>query len=316
MLRFTGLYLIYILISSSAIAQSDTIRYCMDYNGKKCIPEYCYYYRIAFKSADLWNVQDYFAKEQILQMTGQYLDDSFKIAKGPFYYYYKNGRLESIERYDNGKLNGLNKDFDSTGQIVDSSFYKNGIRASYSYSWYNNGKLKGKGIYDNEGKGAGEEWSYYPNGVLADHGKLSEGYLKDSIWTHYYTDGNISCQERYYKGIIKKIECFNVQTHQPEYCKNTNDENLKIAQKTFRKLRKKYKKEVIVCMQKTKGKKGRFVANLCVDINGKPSINVLQSYDPCFDTVLIKIFSDFQFKPAMEFNRPVERCAIRAMDFK
>lgn len=206
--RSVTLLFILFISSLNAFAQNDTLEYYLDYHNKKCEPYMAYYYRLAVKDGSGWNVKDYYIKEQTLQMSGRYNDDSLKIKHGTFRFYHTNGKLKETVRYIFNKKDGLVKEYDSLGKIVDSGYYKNGIpyktrRRTFAYL----GRIT-TGVYDDSGKGTGREWYRYDSGELEDYGITSEGYKKDSIWSYYYKNGKVSSLEYFDKGTLLKRECF------------------------------------------------------------------------------------------------------------
>jgi len=65
------------------------------------------------------------------------------ILNGPSKFWYPNGKLESVEPYEDGKINGVIVRYYSSGQIKARIAMSNGLRggASGEYFWDKNGKL-------------------------------------------------------------------------------------------------------------------------------------------------------------------------------
>lgn len=89
--------------------------------------------------------------------------------------YYENGKLKSIVKYLNGKVDGIIA-YDSNGKILHESIFKNGT-----------------GI-----------WKFYwSNGKLSEEGHYSS-WKKDGIWKKYREDGSIDTILTYDKGRLLK----------------------------------------------------------------------------------------------------------------
>lgn len=81
------------------------------------------YYRLVFKGADsLYNSHVYYLNE-VLQMKGNYLDETLLILHGECSFYYKNGQKESEGMYENGNRIGQWKRFDLFGERKADKYY-------------------------------------------------------------------------------------------------------------------------------------------------------------------------------------------------
>ena len=69
--------------------------------------------------------------------TSYFLDDFNDISQKKY----------SEEYYKNGKLDGLQKTWYETGELLSESNFKNGLLHGESTNWYKNGQKKSKGIY-------------------------------------------------------------------------------------------------------------------------------------------------------------------------
>ena len=102
--------------------------------------------------------------------------------------WFKNGRLNFEQNYQNGKLNGLYKSWYENGQIKYEGNFKDGEKDGLIHEWYENGQLQYKMNYKN-GKYDGKLEKWYENGQL----------LYEQIWengqlvkvTHYKENGEI-----------------------------------------------------------------------------------------------------------------------------
>jgi antitoxin component YwqK of YwqJK toxin-antitoxin module len=308
------LLLITLLSFATKVSAQDTLRYFVDYYNKKCSRHLAYFYRVQIREGNLWYIEDYYAREQIPQMTGRYADDSLTKAEGTFYYYHKNSKLDGVVRYKNGLLEGLSMHYDSTGRVLDSTFYKHGQPSGYSFGWAGNGRLNYRGIFDEEGKGAGEAWHYHDNGNLCCYGKKSVGNEPDSVWTYYYREGGISSKETYTRGKFKKQVCYDPgDSTRPVKCK----ENPSSRRAFVRSVWKKFVSEedaFFQCRDELKGRKGRLILDVCVDIDGKLSASVIQPFYPCVDDLMIKLLTGTSTKPIIEHNRYQTSCETIPFD--
>lgn len=213
------LLILFVLSSALSFAQTskDTLIYPLDYWHKKCEEGGAHYYRIAFKEGNWWRSREIYVETQRLYQDGLYSDDSFKIKEGMFYTYHLNGKMQLKVRYLKGEMEGLRKEYDTTGRLIDSTLYNKGVPKKYSFKWDTEGHLIFKGTYDDQGYGQGEEYHYFPDGKVSAHGITSIGAKKDSIWTYYYPNtGIISCQDFYDKGNKGGRICFDEKGNQYE----------------------------------------------------------------------------------------------------
>ena len=86
------------------------------------------------------------------------------------------------EYYKNGKLDGLQKTWYETGELLSESNFKNGFLHGESTNWYKNGQKKSEGTYG--------------------HG---ERFLSDSVlhgpWTEWYENGQMKREGLYVNGM-------------------------------------------------------------------------------------------------------------------
>jgi antitoxin component YwqK of YwqJK toxin-antitoxin module len=266
------------------------------------------------REGNLWYIEDYYAHEQVLQMTGRYADDSLTRKEGVFYYYHKNSKLEEVAHYKNGLLEGWSLRYDSTGGLLDSTFYRNDQPSRYSFGWAENGRLSYRGIFDEEGKGTGEAWHYHDNGNLCCHGKRSAGNVPDSVWTFYYREGGISCKDTYLQGKYKSRVCYDPgDSTKPVKCKKSD-----MPRSLKREIRKAFaaqKESMLKCKEDVKGKKGRLVVDVCVEIDGTVNATIVQPFHPCVDGHLAQFLNGIKVPPQIGHNRPERECKAMPLDF-
>ena len=108
---------------------------------------------------------------------------------------YFNGKKYQEYSYDeNGKMNGIKKEYDIDGKLYFESTYEKGEQKRFVY-FDKNGKV----IEDQVLKNNQTFRIYYPTGELRGEGKNYKGD-KDGLWTFYYKDGSIESKGEYDKG--------------------------------------------------------------------------------------------------------------------
>jgi antitoxin component YwqK of YwqJK toxin-antitoxin module len=132
--------------------------------------------------------------------------------------YHKNGNPKIIGTYYNGVAEGVRREYNEKGQVIQSYLMKSGIVVGKgvmddgglkqgtweefydeTYAKASEHVIKAKGKYKNS-KPVGE-WSYfYPDGKIEIEGSYSENGKKDGLWTWYFPNGNILIQENYADG--------------------------------------------------------------------------------------------------------------------
>lgn len=126
--------------------------------------------------------------------------------------YHRNGQISTLRSYRNGILEGVSKNYDSSGVIVNSKIYRNGkllgegiinekgIKEGFWKEYFlESGKLKAEGEYKN-GARFGEWKFYFESGELEQKGKYLEGGLIHGKWQWYYKTGSILREEEFRRG--------------------------------------------------------------------------------------------------------------------
>lgn len=124
--------------------------------------------------------------------------------------YYPSGRVRREASFRDGRREGVWREFDEDGNVINSQTYKNGAligsgivdtdgkrRGEYK-EFYPDSTLRAEGIYIN-GERSGEWRFYYSNGQLQEVGTYKEGQ-PDGAWTWYYDNGQVQIEEQFYKG--------------------------------------------------------------------------------------------------------------------
>lgn len=120
---------------------------------------------------------------------GYQIDENFT---GQVIKKYKDGQVESIENFKNGKLNGEFKEFFEDGSLSQIGTFKNGEMKSIRV-FYENGNLKfEQNLKDRKRRYKG----YYPNGQLEEEGEVFQGE-KIGVWRYYNEEGKLSSEVTY-----------------------------------------------------------------------------------------------------------------------
>lgn len=98
--------------------------------------------------------------------------------------YYKSGTLKIEAAYLNNQLEGTTRFFDSLSGKITVSY------------WYENGKLMGEGLIDENGFKQGEWKEYYKSGKLKALGFYKNGF-RFGYWKYFYEDGNLEQEGLY-----------------------------------------------------------------------------------------------------------------------
>lgn len=114
--------------------------------------------------------------------------------------------------YNNDQKQGIFREYDSTGKVVNAYRYKNDVKIAegmldslgleegpWKY-FYSDGKLKAEGEYIN-GKKEGEWIYYFPDETIQQKGKYVNG-LPNGFWQWWYNNKQLHREETYRKGRI------------------------------------------------------------------------------------------------------------------
>jgi len=87
------------------------------------------------------------------------------------------GKIKTIGGYRNGQKEGVHREYDNEGNVINSTVYSNGI-------------VLAEGIYDEQGRRQGL-WKFYrETGELKEVGKYKNN-LREGTWKYYFIDGEI-----------------------------------------------------------------------------------------------------------------------------
>jgi len=125
--------------------------------------------------------------------------------------YYPDGKIKISATYnEEGKLEGVRREYAEDGSIERSYIFKNGIligegivtekgeRDGFWKEYYDSGVLRGEGRYDKDIREG--PWKYYhENGQPEQLGEYRKG-LPEGEWTWYYDEGQLLREEYYFNG--------------------------------------------------------------------------------------------------------------------
>lgn len=136
-----------------------------------------------------------------------YSDSLLTQKSGKFVQLYFNGNIRTTGHYLDDKKEGLWMSYYRDKSLRDSTCYEMGNVVGESLSWHKDGKLRSKATFDE--KGAGSSISWFDNGNISSQGICSRAYKKDSVWTYFHKNGNVSLVETYQDSVLRHKQYFN-----------------------------------------------------------------------------------------------------------
>ena len=131
------------------------------------------------------------------------------------YEYFPNGQVKREASFRDGKKEGIWREFDEKGNVINSQTYNkgalisNGIvgtdgkrRGEYK-EFFADSTLRAEGIFI-DGERSGEWKYYYQNGKLEEIGSFKEG-KQDGPWIWYYDNGKKQIEENFFKGVANGL---------------------------------------------------------------------------------------------------------------
>lgn len=125
--------------------------------------------------------------------------------------YYPNGKVKREASFRDGKREGVWREFDEDGNVINSQTYHNGglvsegvvgtdgkRRGEYK-EFFADSTLRAEGLFI-DGLRSGEWKFYYQNGKLQEVGSYKDGE-PDGVWTWYHDNGQKQIEEQFYKGL-------------------------------------------------------------------------------------------------------------------
>ncbi|MBI3501061.1 MAG: toxin-antitoxin system YwqK family antitoxin [Bacteroidetes bacterium] len=125
--------------------------------------------------------------------------------------YYEDGAIKKTGTYLYGVAEGTHKEYSPEGKITGAKIFHEGNligeglideAGNQQGAWteyHANGKIKGKGSYEN-GIKTGEWVFYHPNGKTEQKGKYDKKGKPQGLWQWYYDSGNLLREETYLNG--------------------------------------------------------------------------------------------------------------------
>jgi TonB family protein len=168
-----------LLISQSLFGQ-DTLRSWISSSGKEIEQHAASMHRKVWQKDDAWRVNNYYL-DNTLQMEGSYQSADLEIKEGDFTHYFKNGQTQKeYQTKDNYKV-GLYTEWFRDGTLNNTGIYADGYTLSKRAEI--NRSLPEVAIY-----------------------VLDTLSLKDSVWTYYHVNGQMSAKETYENGKMVSAE--------------------------------------------------------------------------------------------------------------
>jgi len=135
-------------------------------------------FKIYNKRGDLDRIETYKNGKLIEDNSSEILDVQKELSD--------DGSIKSIGSYANGKKQGIFREYDSEGNIISSSVYKNDVKVG-------EGVITGSGAYEGSWK------IYYPTGELRAEGEYNGG-VKEGSWKYYFISGELEQKGKFKKG--------------------------------------------------------------------------------------------------------------------
>jgi len=124
--------------------------------------------------------------------------------------YFPSGKVKREASFRDGRREGVWREFDEDGNVVNSQTYKKGAlvsegvvgtdgkrRGEYK-EFFPDSTLRAEGLFI-DGLRSGEWKFYYQNGKIQEIGTYKEGD-PDGLWIWYYDNGQKQIEEQFYKG--------------------------------------------------------------------------------------------------------------------
>ncbi|MEI6948224.1 energy transducer TonB [Paraflavisolibacter sp. H34] len=163
------------------------------------------------KKGDLWYRALTYLPERTLAREGTYLDAACKLPHGTVSRYYPDGTTLSSGLYQNGKKEGVWKEYNEAGQVTDSAGFKAGRVSGVQLKWYKG--LRTDSLHF-DGAGNGVHTNFQVNGKVFSQGSLVADTLRVGRWNYYHANGQLLAVENYVQGERASCDCFDEQGKQ------------------------------------------------------------------------------------------------------
>jgi len=179
---------------ASLFVKGQTIQKFYDWQWNPCEPGLSRFYSEIKKTDSGWYRNDYYTANNSLQMRGLYKDNACKIKNGMFTFFYANGNVSDIRRYNNNKSDGIALSFHNNGMMSDSVVYELDKPVGIEFSWYANGYLLDSIVHNRNGSDVEVYW--FDNGSPSCGGN-SVNDKKEGKWVYYHKNGKTAAIENY-----------------------------------------------------------------------------------------------------------------------
>jgi TonB family protein len=264
------------------------------------------YYTVITKGDLLWHRQDYYIREQHLQMNGWCVDSTCNIKQGNFTYFFSNGKVESTGEFDSSKKQGLWLYYNDNGTVSDSIVYKDGNQIGTAVGFYPNGNIKDSSFCNEDGSGIYMLWN--DNGNLSMSGKYGAWHRPDGQWTFYHHNGQISSIETLADGKLITKQYFD------ETGKAIADALSRDTPATFPGGPKKWSQYIADNLvfppgvEFKNGRKAVVVVGATINEEGKiTDVKILDPFAPAFDSLALNLIAHApNWNPEISHNRKVK----------
>jgi hypothetical protein len=286
-----------------------------DYNWKECLPVHARFYARIEKTDSGWHRQDFFIRENRLQMDGFYADSSCTIKIGKFFHFHANGVPESFGNYANGKKNGLWLGYHPNKMMEDSIFFADGEPKGVYASWYDDGMPKDSMAWDNDGNITLVGW--YQNGNVSVAGKYAAGKRKIGKWQYFHDNGQLSSLETFINDRLVDKKYFN-EDGSAKLDTTNNDRKADFPGGI--KAWSKYLEDRLTFPDNVKiinADQAVVIATFEIDENGQTiNIKLISPFHPLFDKIVVDLIKKSpKWKPAIEHNRRTKYWALQKFNF-
>lgn len=191
MRKFLFSAMLLLLFPFISICQSRQFLFYFDKDFNPAPKESAVFNGIGAKQGNLMEFKVYDVKNNSLVLLQHFTDSSLKISEGLFTDFYQNGKEKSIGNYSKGKEEGLWQRRDSSGNIIDSSFYEKGKVTKYIHRGFYKSGFPDSIIINDLVKNELQRTFYFDSGIIANT---------------VFFKGNTGYLTIYDKGIISRID--------------------------------------------------------------------------------------------------------------
>lgn len=189
--KYFNLILLFVLTLN--LFGQDTIFF--DSKWKETDADNAKFYRIDLKIEIGFKRTDYFASDNQVQMTGEYISLKPEIKTGEFNWYHENGSLKHNGEYSDNKEIGTHKWYFDNGKLEAIENYSMGKLNGEYKEFYKNGHPSSETVFTN-GLQNGLTKYYREDGSLHSEGQFKNGD-RDGVWKYYDENGSILGEEEY-----------------------------------------------------------------------------------------------------------------------